>query len=445
MSPDNRFLFAKCPAGHATAVVGLQWGDEGKGKAIDLLAPGYQAVVRYNGGANAGHSVVIAGKRHALHLIPSGVFHPGVAAIIGNGVVVDPEALIREMDALAASGIDLSGLKVSANAHVVLPYHKQEDALRERLLTGVVGGESIGTTKRGIGPAYSDKASRSGAVRMGDLIRPEVLRRIIERVVPVKNAMLRALDPEAEPIDAGAILAAAAAWGARLAPHLTDSTSLVQDLMDAGGRVLIEGANATLLDLDHGTFPFVTSSNCSALGVCAGSGIAPKRLSRVIGVAKAYCTRVGGGPFPTEQNNADGDRIRERGREYGTTTGRPRRCGWLDLVALRYAVRLNDADGIALTLLDVLSGFKELAVCVAYEINGKRTDRFVPDAETLSHARPVYERLPGFDGDISGVRRFTDLPDSARGYVEFIERFAGAPINLIGVGPDRTQTIIREG
>lgn len=444
MSPDNRFLFAQCPAGHATAVVGLQWGDEGKGKAIDLLAPGYQAVVRYNGGANAGHSVVIAGKRHALHLIPSGVFHPGVAAIIGNGVVVDPEALLKEMDALAASGIDLSGLKVSANAHVVLPYHKLEDALREHLLTGVVGGESIGTTKRGIGPAYSDKASRSGAVRMGDLIRPEVLRRIIERVVPVKNAMLRALDPEAEPIDDGAILAAASAWGVRLAPHLTDSTSLVQDLMDAGGRVLIEGANATLLDLDHGTFPFVTSSNCSALGVCAGSGIAPKRLSRVIGVAKAYCTRVGGGPFPTEQNNADGDRIRERGREYGTTTGRPRRCGWLDLVALRYAVRLNDADGIALTLLDVLSGFGELAVCVAYEINGKRTERFVPDAETLSQARPVYERLPGFDGDISGVRRFADLPDSARGYVEFIERFAGAPINLIGVGPDRTQTIVRE-
>lgn len=443
MRPDNTAALDLCPPGHAEAVIGMQWGDEGKGKVIDLLAPRFQAVVRFNGGANAGHSVVFGGKRHSLHLIPSGIFHKGVASVIGNGVVIDPEALISEIDKLTAAGFDVSDLKVSSRAHVVFPYHKAEDAMRERRLSAGRDGASIGTTKRGIGPAYSDKASRSGAVRMGDLIRPDRLRELLEQIVPIKNALLRALDDQAEEISIESLHAQACAWGARLGAHMTDTTRLVQDTLEADGRVLVEGANATLLDIDHGTFPFVTSSNCSALGIAGGSGIAPKRLSRITGVAKAYCTRVGGGPFPTEQANEKGDYIRERGREYGTTTGRPRRCGWLDLVALRYAVRLNGTDAIALTLLDVLAGLDELPVCTEYMVDGRRTTHFPPDAYELERVEPVYQRLPGFEGDLSGARRFEDLPSNAQKYVEFIESFVGAPIRLVGVGPDREQTIIR--
>ncbi|MBL0926646.1 MAG: adenylosuccinate synthase [Phycisphaerales bacterium] len=442
-----------------TAVVGLQWGDEGKGKIIDLIAGGYRAVVRYNGGANAGHSVVIGGKRHALHLVPSGIFHPGVRAVIGNGVVVDPEALLKELDALAASGVDTSGLVLSDRAHVVLPYHKAEDALRETLLAaedpdrppagpapaaGGAAGRSIGTTRRGIGPAYADKASRSTSVRVGDLLRPPMLAEKILQACRFKQPMFSALGGDEGRLDPSALASAAGAWGERLRPYIADTVYLLHDLLRAGEPILFEGANATLLDVDHGTYPYVTSSHCSALGIPAGTGVPPRHIADVVGVLKAYSTRVGGGPFPTELVNATGDRIRERGREYGTTTGRPRRCGWLDLAAVRYSTMVNGCTGLAVMLLDVLAGFDELLVCTHYEIGGKRTDRFPPDAAALADARPVYERLPGFGEELTGHGggRRAALPDNARRYVEFIERTVGVPVRYISVGPDRTQTII---
>ncbi|PKL34004.1 MAG: adenylosuccinate synthase, partial [Planctomycetes bacterium HGW-Planctomycetes-2] len=310
-------------------MVGLQWGDEGKGKVIDLLASRFDAVVRYNGGANAGHSVVIGGRRHALHLLPSGVFHKGVLSVIGNGVVVDPEALLREIDALRDAGVDPLNLALSDRAHVVMPYHKQEDAIRESLLAGEGEDRSIGTTKRGIGPAYADKAHRSAAIRIGDLLRPDLLAERLTRACALKARMLAGLSAEPLALDPAAMLAVCLEQGRRLAPYITDTTHLLHGILTRGGSLLFEGANATLLDLDHGAFPFVTSSNCSVLGVPAGSGVPGRSITTVIGVLKAYSTRVGAGPFPTELADATGDRIRERGREYGTTTGRPRRCGWL--------------------------------------------------------------------------------------------------------------------
>jgi adenylosuccinate synthase len=435
--------------GSGTAVVGLQWGDEGKGKVIDLLAGSFRAVVRYNGGANAGHSVVIDGKRHALHLIPSGAFHQGVMAVIGNGVVLDPDMLFVELDRLADAGIRSLDLAVSDRAHVVLPWHKAEDAAREIALAAITDGSgsggSIGTTRRGIGPAYADKAHRAEAIRVGDLLRPASLRTKIAHVSARKEAMLRALDPSGA---AAASLPAAAKMtddlirsGERLRPFVTDTMYLLHHMLNQGHNLLFEGANATLLDVDHGTFPFVTSSNCSVLGISTGTGVPGERLSRVIGVMKAYCTRVGGGPFPTEQDNDAGNRIRERGREYGTTTGRPRRCGWLDLVALRYAVMLNGVTGIALMLLDVLSGFEEVKVCKAYRLQGKTTDRFLPDAEALAEVEPIFETLEGWEAEISGCRSRDALPAAARAYVDFIEQAAGVPVDIVSVGPDREQTI----
>jgi len=429
--------------GRASAVVGLQWGDEGKGKVIDLLAGSFNAVVRYNGGANAGHSVVIQGKRHALHLLPSGVFHPGVKGVIGNGVVIDPEALLREIDGLAAAGISSINLAVSDRAHVVMPYHKAEDAAREAALASGEKSQAIGTTGRGIGPAYADKAQRATAIRMGDLLRPEALREKIARITTLKAPLLHALDPSIEKLDAEAMTQAAIAMGTRLKPYITDTVYLLHDMLRDGQALLFEGANATLLDVDHGTFPYITSSNCSVLGIPAGTGVPGSHLTRVLGVMKAYCTRVGGGPFPTELNNDIGNRIRERGREYGTTTGRPRRCGWLDLVALRYAVMLNGVTGIALMLMDVLAGFDELKVCTAYRINGQLTDRFIPDAESLAHAEPVYESLPGFASEIGDVRTFDALPEPAQRYVRMIEAAAGVPVEIVSIGPDRAQTIHR--
>lgn len=430
--------------GTAAAVVGLQWGDEGKGKVIDLLAGRFHAVVRYNGGANAGHSVVINGKRHALHLIPSGVFHPGVVGVIGNGVVLDPEVFIKELDGLAAAGIGSPNLVISDRCHLVLPYHKTEDAARETALASASeGGEqAIGTTRRGIGPAYAEKAQRAAALRAGDLLRPEMLRERLGRICEQKNRVLRALDPAAALADAGAIEAALAAAASRLAPMIADTTYLLHDMLAQGKTLLFEGANATLLDVDHGTFPYVTSSNCSVLGIPAGSGVPGSYLKRVIGVMKAYSTRVGGGPFPTEQKNPAGDRIRERGREYGTTTGRPRRCGWLDLVALRYAVMLNGVTEVALMLLDVLAGFDRIEVCTAYRIDRKLTERFPPDAHTLAKAEPVYQSLPGFAEEVGGARERADLPAGARDYVRFVEDALGVPVRIVSVGPDRVQTII---
>lgn len=438
----------------ATAVVGLQWGDEGKGKIVDLLASDHDAVVRYNGGANAGHSVVVGGQRYALHLVPSGILYPGVKAVIGNGVVVDPEQLLKELDTLSERGVDTSGLVVSDRAHVVMPYHKHEDQIREdelrraqeggaRAGSAVLQPGQIGTTKRGIGPAYADKAQRASAIRMGDLLRPDVLRGKVELACVFKNALLKGLNGAgAHAFDPGAETDRLLTLGERLGPMITDTVYLLHEMLGGGKRVLFEGGNATLLDVDHGTYPFVTSSVCSALGIGPGTGVPPQRIGRILGVSKVYCTRVGAGPMPTELDDAIGERIRERGREYGTTTGRPRRCGWLDLVALRYAAMVNGATGLVLTMLDVLSGFDEIKLCVGYRLaDGSQTDRFIPDGHALAGATPVYETLPGFAEDISGVRTRADLPANAAKLVAYIEERAGLPAEVISVGPDREQTI----
>lgn len=458
---------AASPAAPAqcSAVVGLQWGDEGKGKVVDLIAPGYDAVVRYNGGANAGHSVVVKGERYALHLIPSGILYPGKLAIIGNGVVVDPEVLIKEMDGLAARGVDVSGLTISSHAHVVLPYHKAEDELRENVLSqaraGVSGqaSQAIGTTKRGIGPAYADKAHRATAVRMCDLLRPDVLRKKVDLACVIKNATVRGLAAAGGAGGAGGAMGKefspdemmtwATPLAARLKDRVKDTTYLLHDMLGAHKRLLFEGANAALLDVDHGTHPFVTSSSTTVLGIPAGTGIPGSRIGEVIGVAKAYSTRVGNGPLITELGSpadregpgAIGHRIRERGREYGTTTGRPRRVGWLDLVAVRYSAMLNGVTSLAVMLLDVLSGLDELRVCTAYTINERETDRFPADAEELDRATPVYRTLRGFSEDVTAARTRADLPAGARAYVDLIEQMVGVPVGLISVGPDRVQTI----
>lgn len=436
-----------------SAVVGLQWGDEGKGKLVDRLAGGFDAVVRYNGGANAGHSVVVGGQRYALHLVPSGILAPGVFAVVGNGVVVDPERLIEELDGLSSRGVDISSLVISSRAHVVMPYHKAEDGLREELLQATPADPSsppksavsaIGTTRRGIGPAYADKVQRATAIRVGDMLRPELLRSKLEMICAMKNSIFRSLHPtEPEVFDAGAICDRMTELGERLRPMIRDTTYLLHDLDSEGKTILFEGANATMLDVDHGTFPYVTSSNASSLGIGPGTGVPPQRVGRIIGVVKAYSTRVGGGPMPTELDDDIAHRIRERGREYGTTTGRPRRVGWIDLVAVKYAAMVAGATEIGLTLLDVLAGFDELKLCTAYETPDGRTDRFLPDGFELAEARPVYETLPGFGDEITGVRSFEELPENARRYVERIEAFVGVPVCTIGVGPDREQTIDR--
>ncbi len=437
----------------ATAVVGLQWGDEGKGKLVDLLAGRFDAVVRYNGGANAGHSVVVGGERYALHLVPSGILSPGVKAVIGNGVVVDPQRLLEEIATLRERGVDTDQLVISDRAHVVMPYHKAEDELREQLLSGSVREDqtqskgvvnAIGTTKRGIGPAYADKVQRATAVRIGDLLRPDVLREKLELICSMKNAVFSALHPEGvEPVDAFALAEEYAALGRQLEPMIRDTAYLLDDIRREHGSILFEGANATMLDVDHGTYPYVTSSNASALGIGAGSGVPPQCIDRIIGVVKAYSTRVGGGPMPTELFDATGDAIRERGREFGTTTGRPRRVGWLDLVALRYAAMISGATELCVTLLDVLSGEEELKLATSYRTSEGETDRFIADGYALSGVTPVYETMAGFSQDITGVRTFDELPEAARAYLNRIEAFVGVRIGIVSVGPDREQTIIR--
>lgn len=434
-----------------TAVVGLQWGDEGKGKIVDLLARDHDAVVRYNGGANAGHSVVIKGERYALHLIPAGILSPGKHAVIGNGVVLDPEWLLKEIDTLAAKGVDTSGLIISSRAHVVMPYHKDEDGFREDILKRagsqrpVGSGEGqaeIGTTKRGIGPAYADKAQRATAIRAGDLLRPETLRAKVSLACALKAAMLRDLSGGSHELDAAAITDRALAAGQRLAPMIRDTTYFLHDLLAQGKRLLFESANGTLLDVDHGTYPFVTASSCAISGIGPGTGVPVQRVGRVLGVMKAYSTRVGSGPMPTELFDATADGIRQRGREFGTTTGRPRRVGWLDLVAVRYSAMINGTTGLCLTLLDVLSGVPELSICTGYTIDGTATDRFPPDAADLVRATPRYTTLPGWSEPIGGARRLSDLPANARRYIDFIQEFAGVPMAVISVGPDREQTMM---
>jgi adenylosuccinate synthase len=446
MSADNSRIQATPATSPHTAVVGLQWGDEGKGKIVDLLTVRHDVIVRYNGGANAGHSVVVGDQKYAVHLIPAGILHPDKVCVIANGVVVDPVKLVEEIDALRARGVEVGdNLRVSDRAHVVMPYHKEHDAALERVLSSAVAGDldlSIGTTRRGIGPAYADKVHRSTAIRMGELLSPDRLRAKLRVICAIRQKELEALGVQAPPLNADTLASQYAALGRRLAPHITDTAYLLHDYLRENRRILFEGANACLLDIDHGTYPYVTSSNCSTLGIPAGTGVPGRHITRVLGIMKAYSTRVGAGPFPTEQLNDIGNRIRERGHEYGTTTGRPRRCGWLDLVAVRYSAMISGATAIACMLLDVLSGFEELRICTKYRLaDGSISDRFIPDAERLGHVQPVYESLPGWNEEIDDATDRAALPPNARKYLERIEQVLDVPVEIVSVGPERTQTL----
>jgi adenylosuccinate synthase len=420
----------------ASIVVGLQWGDEGKGKTTDFLAEQVSMVVRYQGGDNAGHTVVKGDEVLKLHLVPSGVLYPHITSVIGNGVVVNPETLIGELDMLAARGIDVSRVRVSRSAHVIMPYHVALDRANEARLNGA----KVGTTGRGIGPTYADRAWRVG-LRMEDLLDRAVLRARLEGLLPDKNLLLGAMG--AASFDLDALVDTAAGWGERLAPHLDDTTWLVQAALGRGEHVLLEGAQGTLLDLDHGSYPFVTSSNAVAGGATTGGGIGPLQVDEVMGVMKAYATRVGSGPFPTELLDEVGDRIRERGNEVGTTTGRPRRVGWFDAVPVQFAVAVNSVSSIMLNKLDILSGLESIPLCVAYEVDGRRLDRWPSSAAVLGRATPIFERFEGWSEPIHDVRSLAGLPDAARRYVSAVEELAGVPIVLVSVGPERTQTIER--
>jgi len=429
-----------------TCVIGLQWGDEAKGKLVDILTEEHDLVVRYQGGANAGHTVVSGGQTWKLSLIPSGILRDGITCIVTGGVVLDPASVIREMDGLESRGVKMgSKLLLSDRAHVVFPWHIAED----KVLDGSVsGGEAIGTTGRGIGPCYRDKVGRSLAIRLGDLYR-EDFREKLEHIVAVKRRLLAGWQqsgppggvPDVAELDAAAIHRQYMAYAERLKPHVADTTAVLLDGVEAGKRLLFEGAQGALLDIDHGTFPYVTSSNSSGVGVASGSGVPGRWVDRVIGVVKAYSTRVGGGPLPTEQINAFGEHMRERGREYGTVTMRPRRCGWFDAVAARYTARLSGVDELAVMLLDVLSELKEVRICSAYTIGGKRVEQFPSHVDDLRQAEPIYETLPGWSEDLTTVRSYEGLPANARKYLARISELLGRPVTIVSVGPDREQTI----
>ncbi len=421
----------------ATVIVGTQWGDEGKGKVTDVFAEWADYVVRYQGGNNAGHTIVIGDERFALTLIPSGVLNPGVTPVIGNGTVVDPKVLLEEMSALQERGIDTSLVRLSANAHLIMPYHRKLDALQERFL----GTSQIGTTKRGIGPAYTDKYSRHG-IRVQDLFDPKIFRDKLDAVLKEKNKTLVKLYNQL-PMDSAAIADEYLGYGKQLEGHVADTSLLLADALAAGKHVLFEGAQGTLLDIDHGTYPFVTSSNPIAGGATVGSGIGPTAIDRVIGVTKAYISRVGSGPFPTELDDDVGESMVEIGGEYGTVTGRRRRCGWLDAVALRYATRINGLTEIALTKIDVLSEFDTLKICVAYEADGQRYEELPRQQRVLYHCRPVYEELPGWKTDISQAASFDELPAAALDYIGRVEKLAGVPVSMVSVGPQRKATLTR--
>ena len=420
----------------ASIVVGLQWGDEGKGKTTDFLAEQVAMVVRYQGGDNAGHTVVKGDEVLKLHLVPSGVLYPHITSVIGNGVVVNPETLIGELDMLIAKGIDVTRVRVSRSAHVIMPYHVALDRASEARLDGA----KVGTTGRGIGPAYGDRAWRVG-LRMEDLLDRTVLKARLSRVLPDRNLLLGSMGAEAFDVDA--LVDKAAAWGERLAPHLDDTTWLVQAALARGEHVLLEGAQGTLLDLDHGSYPFVTSSNAVAGGATTGGGIGPLQVDEVMGVMKAYATRVGSGPFPTELLDEVGEGIRARGHEVGTTTGRPRRVGWFDAVPIRFAVAVNSVSSIMLNKLDILSGLESIPLCVGYKVDGRRMDRWPSSAEVLEKADPIYEHFEGWSEPIHDVRSLAGLPENARRSVTALEEAAGVPIVLLSVGPERTQTIER--
>ena len=420
----------------ATVVVGTQWGDEGKGKLTDLLASEMDVVVRYQGGHNAGHTIVVDGESFALQLCPSGILYPHITPIIGNGVVVEPETLLAELDALGRRGVDTSRLVVSGNAHLVMPYHLELDRVTERYL----GKSSLGTTKRGIGPAYADKAARVG-IRVQDLLDADIFREKLDVALKEKNAVLAKVYNRL-PLSAQEIADRfLGEYAPRLAPMVGDTVGVVHEALADGRNILLEGAQATFLDLDHGTYPFVTSSNPVAGGACTGSGLGPRDIERVIGVAKAYVTRVGAGPFPTEVTGGLGDQLVERGHEFGTVTGRRRRCGWFDAVMARQAVRLSSLSEIALTKLDVLDAFTTVRVCVAYEAAGQRYRMPPYHQSTLHEVTPLYEDLPGWGTDLTGATTLSDLPQAARDYVEFLADQIGVPVRLVGVGPGRTQFV----
>ena len=418
-------------------LVGAQWGDEGKGKITDLISDRFEYVVRYQGGNNAGHTVIVGDQKLALHLVPSGIMYPQITPIIGNGCVIDPKVLIEEMDMVESKGLSTDKLLISANAHLIMPYHRDLDGASEKRL----GKNEIGTTHRGIGPAYQDKSSRLG-LRMQDLFDRSIFREKVEAALIEKNAMLEKIyGLPTYTVDE--IADEYLAYAERLKPHIAEISPLLNHALDDGKSVLFEGAQGTLLDIDHGTYPFVTSSNATAGGATTGSGVGPTKIDRVLGIAKAYITRVGSGPFPTELSDKDGDTLIEVGHEYGVTTGRQRRAGWYDAVIVRYAVEVNGLTDIILTKLDVLSEFETIKVCVAYEHLGKIYKTVPGHQSAFHHAKPIYEELPGWQCDITGCRTFEELPEKAQEYVKFVEELAGVPVSMIAVGPDRDQTILR--
>ena len=421
----------------AIVLVGAQWGDEGKGKATDLLGDRVDYVVRYQGGNNAGHTVVIGDKKFALHLLPSGILTPGVVPVIGNGVVIDLAVLIKELDGLISQGVDVSRLKISANAHIITPYHVTIDKVSERFL----GKRAIGTTGRGIGPTYGDKVGRLG-IRVQDLFDESILRQKVEAALTQKNQLLSKVYNRAG-IKSEEIVRELLTFTERLAPMVSDTALELHKALEAGKTVLLEGGQGTLLDVDHGTYPFVTSSSPIAGGATIGSGIGPTKIDSVIGILKAYTTRVGAGPFPTELFDEWGEFLREKGFEFGTTTGRERRCGWFDAPVAKFATRINGLTDIFLTKLDVLTGIKEIPVCVAYDVDGARTEEIPVSQSDFHHAKPIYETFPGWDEDITGAKTFEDLPQNAQAYVLALEKLSGTRISAIGVGPDRNATIVR--
>ncbi|TBN58058.1 adenylosuccinate synthase [Glaciihabitans arcticus] len=421
----------------AIVIIGAQWGDEGKGKATDLLGSRIDYVVKFNGGNNAGHTVVVGDEKYALHLLPSGILSPGVIPVIANGVVIDIEVLFDELTALVARGVDVSRLLVSSNAHVITQYHRTLDKVTERFL----GKRQIGTTGRGIGPAYADKINRVG-IRIQDLFDENILRQKVEGALHQKNHLLvKIYNRRAIQIDE--IVDDLLAYAERLRPMVADTSLLLNQALDAGKIVLFEGGQATMLDVDHGTYPFVTSSNSTSGGAATGSGVAPNRIDRVIGIVKAYTTRVGAGPFPTELHDESGEFLRSKGFEFGTTTGRPRRTGWYDAPIARYSARINGVTDFVMTKLDVLTGLSVIPVCVAYEVDGKRVDEVPASQSDFHHAKPIYEEFPGWEEDITGARTFEDLPANAQSYVLAIEAMSGSRISAIGVGPDREAIIVR--
>ncbi|MGY4858379.1 adenylosuccinate synthase [Cryobacterium sp. AP23] len=421
----------------AIVLIGAQWGDEGKGKATDLLGSRVDYVVKFNGGNNAGHTVVVGNEKYALHLLPSGILTPGVTPVIANGVVVDIEVLFEELDALTSRGVDVSKLRVSANAHVITQYHRTMDKVTERFL----GKRQIGTTGRGIGPTYADKINRVG-IRIQDLFDENILRQKVEGALGQKNHMLvKVYNRRAITVDE--IVDDLLSYAERLRPMVADTALLLHQALTAGKTVLFEGGQATMLDVDHGTYPFVTSSNATSGGAVTGSGIGPNRIDRIIAVVKAYTTRVGAGPFPTELFDDSGEFLRAKGFEFGTTTGRPRRCGWYDAPIARYTARINGVTDFVLTKLDVLTGLDTIPVCVAYEVDGVRFDEVPVSQSDFHHAKPVYEEFPGWTEDITHVRTFEDLPKNAQDYVLALEDMSGARISAIGVGPDREAILTR--